>query len=251
MARTKGINYPFISLKKAIERLEHIYRLEHRAPVNITVAVTHWGYSEKSSGGARTVSALWSFGLIHVKSEKDTRTIQISELGLNIIVPGDENDTTSHDKSIKIAALKPKIFKEMWEKSDGTLPSDQSMTHFLELEKGVNRKTASAIVKDFRETISISKITKPDSISEPAGKSEKDDVEELGEVVSSSNAQTSKAGMCLYSFPLLDEGQARVEFPKGLSKAGVEKFKAFVGFIIHELGEQEVIPQLAPGDGLS
>ena len=249
MARTTGINYPFISLKKAIERLECIYELEHRSPVNTTVAVKHWGYKEKSSGGARTVSALWSFGLIEVKGKKDTRTIQISQLGLNIVVPGD--DTTRRDQSMKAAALKPKIFKEMWEKYDGVLPSDSNMIHYLELEKGVNRTTAKTIVKNFQETISISKITKSDSISEPAGKSEKDDIEELGEVVSSSNAQTSKAGMCLYSFPLLDEGQARVEFPKGLSKAGVEKFKAFVGFIIHELGEQEVIPQLPPGDDLS
>ena len=249
MSRTKGINYPFISLKKAIERLEHIYESEHRNPVNVTVAVKHWGYGEKSSRGVRTIAALLSFGLINVKGEKDTRTIQISELGLNIIVHGD--DTTSHDKSIKIAALKPKIFKGMWEKYDGALPSDQNMIYFLEREKGVNKTTASAIVKNFRETISISKITKSDSISEPAGKSEKDGIEELGEVVSSSNSQTSKAGMHLYSFPLLDEGQARVEIPKGLSKAGMQKFKAFVGFIIHELGEQEVIPQLPPGDDLS
>ena len=58
--------YPGINLQAAIKRATEFYEREHRNPASFRAAVSHWDYSEKSSGALVAVAALKSFGLVPI-----------------------------------------------------------------------------------------------------------------------------------------------------------------------------------------
>ena len=166
MSKKKHFGVPFINLESAINKVKDLYDQEGRNSVNIQIAVDHWGYSEASSGGRQTTSALKTFGLIEDLGRGEAREIQLSELALRILLDTRE-DSTERDNAIKAAALKPKMFEELWRKWRSTgLPSDANMLHFLIFEKGINEKSAANFVKIFKDTISFANLSASDPISE-------------------------------------------------------------------------------------
>lgn len=231
MARAKGINYPFISLKVAIDRVRELYKMEGTNVVNAKLAARHWGYKEKSSGGLRTVAALSAFGLVEVSGKGSDRSIKISRLARNIILD-EREDSSERDEHIKTTATKPKIFNEMWQKwSESGLPSDANITYFLMSEKEVNKTSASDILKKFKETISFANLIgfKPEDEEKneaTEGKTTDTDISEdpLPEL------PTQKTEMRQDSFSL-DEGQAIIQFPKKLSKDSYEDFEVWLELI--------------------
>src|SRR4051812_5063904 len=84
--RLRSPAYPFISLKAAVERARIFYDKEKRNSANVQVAVKHWDYKAKSSGGVQTVAALKAFGLMKDIGTGDARQVQLTELGLRIIL---------------------------------------------------------------------------------------------------------------------------------------------------------------------
>ena len=235
MSKSRSINFPFVSLEVAISRVEQLYEVEGKNLANTKVAATHWGYSEASSGGLRTIAALRAFGLAEVSGSGDNRNVQISELALRILLDKRE-DSTERDNSIKIAAIKPKIFNEMWEKwGQSGLPSDATISHFLIFEKGLNEKSAPRATKVFRETVAFAKLLESEPISAPKEdkETERNDTEKQESPPPEPPLQ--KTGMRDYSFPL-DEGQVTIQVPKELSVHSQEELKSWLGFIINNLG---------------
>src|SRR5713101_1673177 len=83
--RTRSPMYPFISLRKALERARDFYKAQHQHATPIAAAVGVWEFAAKSSGGLQTVSALKQFGLM-TESEDDTdaRKVQLTDSALAI-----------------------------------------------------------------------------------------------------------------------------------------------------------------------
>ncbi|MXZ13734.1 MAG: hypothetical protein F4Y78_07015 [Candidatus Dadabacteria bacterium] len=255
MSRTRGINYPFISLKKALERVQQLYDKEGKHQSAQHIAAEHWDYSERSSGVRQTIAALRAFGLIDKSDKHNPGGIQLSELALRIILDKRE-DSTEREQAIKASAIKPKIFREMWGKwgSDG-LPSDNNMAHFLIFDKKSNEKAASNIVRIFKETITFAGLVNSDFITED----EKDETEETETEISegasgvvdikpepstfstlSSSAEVSvqkvktRQDSCS-----LDEGQVIIQFPENLGSESRKYFVEWLDLIKKKVGRTD------------
>ena len=230
MSKSRAISFPYISLEAAMSRASELYKKDGKNLVNPEVLVTHWGYSERSSGGIRTIAALRAFGLI----ESSADGVRISDLGLRILLDKRE-DSTERDESLKIAALSSKVIAEMWNKwRQSGLPSDATISHFLIFQKGMNERSANRAVKVFRETITFAKLFEP----EPAPLLKEDEETEEADVVKEEEPipeiPEQKTDDRRYSFPL-QEGEATLQLPRELSVDSGEEVKAWLEFIVNRL----------------
>lgn len=157
--------YPGITLQQAIKRATEFYEKEHRNSASFKAAVSHWGYSEKSSGALVTVAALKSFGLLDEIDGGSGRTFQVSPLGLKIIADK-RPESNERDAAIREAALKPKIHAEIWRKYNGRVPSDAELQYRMENDWHFNLNVIGAFIKEFRDTISFAKVTESDKVGE-------------------------------------------------------------------------------------
>lgn len=172
--------YPGINLQQAIKRATEFYEKEHRNPASFKAAVSHWNYSEKSSGALVTAAAVKSFGLFDELESSGGRTFQLSPLGLKIVA--DKRPVSSErDAAIREAALKPKIHAELWRKYNGHLPSDAELQYRLENDFHFNINAIVAFIKELRDTISFAKLTESDKVGESEVEDESKD-EGSGEV---------------------------------------------------------------------
>ena len=226
MAKAKSINFPFIPLEKAVSRIIEVYDKEGRNPVAPNIAAEHWGYSSKSSGARQTIAALRAFGLIELVKGN----IQISEPALNNIILDKRPNSEERDNTLKEAAIKPKIFSEMWKKwGQGGLPSDANMAYFLTIEKGVKEDSASRIINIFRKTISFTNLTYQ-PITED-NKTEGDISEGTINEELQTNTQTEQEVGIRRDVCSLDEGQAIIQFPEEMGKGSYSDLLAWLEVI--------------------
>ena len=173
-SRHRSPLYPSCSLESAIKRakalLDQIGR--HTAPVETVAPV--WGYKPTSSGVLQTVSALKQFGQLSDSGNNEDRTVKLTESALDILY-GIEG-SQERGAAIKAAALRPKIFADIWQEYGGNLPpSDAPITHFLIRKRGFNPAVVGAVVRDFRDSIGFAELDKPDTIPSNELKGETED----------------------------------------------------------------------------
>ena len=174
--RHRSPSYPAISLREAVDKARLVWDKESRHPVNHLVLVKHWGYAEKSSGGLVAMSALIKFGLMEDVEAKVGRELKLTDLALRIVA-GEETERKS---ALKQAALRPKIYGELWKKYGVDLPSDDSLTSRLILQYDFNRTIVQGFIKDYKDTIKFAEIgsgdiAPDDKGEEPNGEVENDD----------------------------------------------------------------------------
>lgn len=149
---TRSPRYPAFPLEEAIERAREFYEHEHFGFAPAEVAISHWGYSPKSSTGTRCLAALLYFDLLESRGRGDDRRVGLTETGKDILLdgrPGSEQKT----KALQKAALSPTIFQELWDEWDGRLPSEASMEFELERERGFNADSVGDFIDTFRATL--------------------------------------------------------------------------------------------------
>jgi hypothetical protein len=159
--RQRSPAYPFINLETAIKRAKEFYAQEGRNAAPLKVAVKHWGYEEKSSGGLQTAAALMSFGLMQDEGTRDNRKLKLTPTALTILLD-ERPDSESRAQAIKTAALTPKIHQQIWRRWGSSQTSDANIKHLLilELNPPFNPNTAEVVIKVYRDTIAFAK---PDS----------------------------------------------------------------------------------------
>lgn len=155
--RQRSPSYPAINLISAIEKAQQFYNAERRNSANIDVAAKHWGFKSSSSGGALTIAALISFGLLRDSGTGKNRHVQLTDLALNILLDKREG-SPEREEAIKKAALMPKIHKEIFAKW-ATLPSDENLKHYLVMERKFNENTVGDFVQKLKDTVSFAKLT--------------------------------------------------------------------------------------------
>ena len=156
--RQRSPAYPFINLETAIKRSREFYDEEGRNAAPLKVAIKHWGYEEKSSGGLQTAAALISFGLMQDEGTGDSRKLRLTPTALTILLD-ERPDSESKAQAIKTAALTPKIHQQLWQRWHGSQTSDANMKHLLilELNPPFNPNTADTVIKVYRDTIAFAK----------------------------------------------------------------------------------------------
>lgn len=170
--------YPFIALGKAVERAKEFYAQEKRNVANPNIAVAHWGYSEKSSGGKQTLAALRSYGLL----ENSGGGVKLSDRGFRIVVD-ERPDSPDRPGLLREAALAPPINARLWQRYGADLPSDANLKHTMVMQDGFTPSAAEDFVGKYRETLTFAGLVKPAKMSpEPEKEIENSDQEARVEV---------------------------------------------------------------------
>jgi hypothetical protein len=139
--------YPMISLEEAIQKAKRLWDQDKDNYIPSVVAYEHLGYKAKGSYGARIMSALKKFDLISEKNDDIKLTEDAVDLTLH--EPSDQR----YIEIIKKLALKPNIYEKIYNKYNGTLPSDATLRIELIKEHGFNPETVEDFLISFRKTI--------------------------------------------------------------------------------------------------
>ena len=155
--------FPFIPLEKALGRCKELLDVEGKNWVPLSSAIHAWKYSEKSTGGRLTASALRYFGLINDKGTKLDRRLRVSESAWSILKSFDENDLTRLNL-IKEVALAPKIHAVLWNEYKNELPSDKTLLTNLVRDRNFTESGAKALIKEYKDTITFANLAESDKL---------------------------------------------------------------------------------------
>lgn len=155
--------YPFIPLKKAVERAKVMLEKEGRHAARFSVVVGHWGFSAKSSGAMQTVAALGHYGLIKFgEGLAENRLLQLSERAIKILLDKRGNEERN---ALQEAALQPKLFSDLWKKWGNQLPSDGNIESYLVVDLKFNQTAIPLVLKSYKETLSYAGLMDSDTVS--------------------------------------------------------------------------------------
>jgi hypothetical protein len=154
LKRMRSPAYPFINLQGAINRAQEFWDREQHNTTPLKIAIRHWGYEEKSSGGLQTTAALIHFGLMRDEGTGNNRKLKLTETALRILLASNA-EFEDRAAAIRTAALTPKIHKQLWRKGG----NDDVLKHFLtlELKPPFSPRAADALIREYRETIAFAK----------------------------------------------------------------------------------------------
>ena len=154
--RQRSPAYPFINLETAVNRAKQFYDKEQRNAAALSVAVKHWGYEPKSSGGLQTVAALIAFGLIGDEGTGSNRKVKLTLNALRILLGTQAEDRA---EAIRAAALTPKIHHQLWRKWGNNPPSDANFKHTLMFEwtPPFTPRAADSFIKEYRDTLTFAR----------------------------------------------------------------------------------------------
>lgn len=155
--KQRSPSYPGIPLQEAIERAKQFYKKEGKHEALVPTAITHWGYSSKSSGGLVTIAALKAYGLMADKGVGVDRKVFLTPFGLNLIL--DERTVSpDRDKAIQQAAMTPKIMAELWSKYGRDLPSHETLRHYLRVEREFNDNAVNDVIKVYQANVQFAQL---------------------------------------------------------------------------------------------
>jgi len=166
--RHRSPAYPSISLEDAVAKAQELYKQEKLNEFDPVIALSHWGYEAESANGMRAVAALKQYGIVvESRDSNGGRSLNLCEgLAVDILLP-EEDGGEDHLLAKQDAALRPKIFSEIWEKyRSGGLPSDRNLERYLIKEKAFNPNAVKPFIRIFRDTLEYSKLEECDKISD-------------------------------------------------------------------------------------
>src|SRR5215204_1461545 len=155
-SKASSPRYPFISLPAAIDRVRKVWDHEGKHAVRMNVLAKHWDFSEKSSGLRGVAAACGYYGLME-QMGMGSGEYKLTEAAIKIL-HGEEHE---RKEAIRTAALGPKLYREIWQKFEGKLPSDQNLESRLLIDFHMNREVIPAVLKDFRATLAFAGLDNP------------------------------------------------------------------------------------------
>jgi hypothetical protein len=156
--------YPMISLEEAIQKAKILWDKDKNNYIPLVAAYEHLGYKAKGSYGTRIMSALKKFDLISEKQDDIKLTDEAVDLALHN--PSDER----YIEIIKKLALKPTIYEKIFNKYNGTLPSDATLRIELIKEHGFNPESVEDFLISFRKSIEFAGLSQDNKELEKGGK---------------------------------------------------------------------------------
>jgi hypothetical protein len=163
--RGRSPSYPGIDLKEALERARVLHKHEDRYAAPVNVVLDHWGYKPKSGPGLVAVAAMKKFGLLVDEGSGDNRKVRLSDAALRILLD-EREDSTEKLRAVQAAALKPPIHAELWEKYEGSLPSDQTLKYNLRTERGFTEAGAEEFIRQLKGTLAFAKLENGGKLSD-------------------------------------------------------------------------------------
>jgi hypothetical protein len=140
--------YPPLQLKEAVEGVEKLFAEIQRSSVDGITASKALGYSS-DNGAARTkLGALNAYGLI----DRGKKLVSVTELGVAVAHPLED----SKARGLREAALKPPLFKEIW---DNHRQCSESVLASTLVHKGLDMASAAQAAKIFKANIAFAGLT--------------------------------------------------------------------------------------------
>jgi hypothetical protein len=161
--RDRSPKFPYISLAKAIERIEVLYAKAKRYDVRVADIAKDWDLSAKSSSTDRTVAAIQSFGLIEDSGSGENRKIKLSELGARILA---DTRPGVRERLLAEVALKPNIIAEYALKWHEGRPDDSHALSQLQFEGGFTAEAAKIFLRVFDDTMRFTSAVASDKASD-------------------------------------------------------------------------------------
>ncbi|MGK2871798.1 MAG: hypothetical protein ACSLFL_06045 [Alphaproteobacteria bacterium] len=159
----RGPAYPFISLQKAIERVEQLRDANMLRVATSPLGIYRvWGFGGDNGNARQTMAALNHFGLIEYVGRGDQRQAKLSDLALRIVldaVPGSKERMTA----IREAALLPEVHGKLWDQYKDALPPDVVIETYLTKDCGFNIQGAKNLVGEYRDTFRYAELSQPDT----------------------------------------------------------------------------------------
>lgn len=147
--RERSPGYPAIDLAEAIERTRKLLRFHKSDKIDAKTAFETWGI--KYGYGSQVVASLGYYGLIESGKVDGTTQYWVSDLALRII-RDERSDSSERIAAIREAALKPKVFGELFGGPGGDA-SDEDLRSYLKLKSGFTEDGALTVVRTFRKVL--------------------------------------------------------------------------------------------------
>ncbi len=228
--------YPALSLEEAIQKARTVFDHVQRSSASTEKVASYWKYGLKSSGWRLSLAALKQYGLLESVGSKKSGEVKLTDLALRIILDSREQ-STERDQAIKEAALRPQIYRELWNHWNGNLPSKDVIQTYLAIEKGFGPGAIPNVIADFMKTISFAELT-PLDIMPPARNSgsgdDEDDEDDDHEQGHKGRRRQMQAGTKEDVFTL-DEGQVILQWPERLSQESFEDFESWLELVIKKV----------------
>jgi hypothetical protein len=152
--RERSPQFPYISLTKALERIETMANKAGHHEVRVFDVAADWKLSPKSSSTDRNVAALVSYGLVEESGTGEAKKIKISENGWRIM---EDKRPGVRDKLLAEAAIKPPVIEEYARHWGERRPDDGHALSQLKFEGGFTDEGATQFLRVFDETIRFTK----------------------------------------------------------------------------------------------
>lgn len=152
--RHRSPAYPSSNVKEAIDRTVLFFKKEGKHKATVTTAVGHWGYSPASSAGSAAIAAQKTYGLMEDSGEGTARKVNITPLGL-AIVQDERVVSPERDAAIRQAVLLPKIMADLWTRYGTDLPSDDTLGHYLKVEREFNPNAVKDVIRIYKDNVAF------------------------------------------------------------------------------------------------
>lgn len=148
---SRSTSYPSLTLEDALARLTAMKEaIGVNGKFNRETILTAIGYASLSGASARAVASLVHYGLL--VREKDLYAL--SELGQQYLMPLREGEDK---KAIELAAIKPKLFKRVYEDYQGQVLPKQ-LHNILTIKYSIQTKVAPLVVKTIESSFKFAGI---------------------------------------------------------------------------------------------
>lgn len=146
--RHRSPNYPAVSLREAVERVNSLLKRDGKAGAPPPLAAVHIGFQSAHGQAMSVLAALKKFGLLEEVKDRLAPTQRAIEI---VNLPDDD---PRRIQALKDAALSPPIYRELAEQHRDTgLPSDDVLEAELKTYRDFNPNAVTGFVKDFKDTL--------------------------------------------------------------------------------------------------
>lgn len=158
----QGPRYPFITLRKAIERARLVWNAARESSVVYNDLVALWNYKPSSSGGTQTLAALRYYGLLLAGGSKDTRKFRLSLEAKNYFL---DERPEKHEEAHKQFVLHSKAMLLLWELWKDKPPAEAIARSTLKVDYGYSENNARELLAIYSDNLEFAKLRGSDKIS--------------------------------------------------------------------------------------
>lgn len=159
----EGTRFPFIKLESALERAKQLFTAANDHPATVPDAFVTWKYSEKSSGGNQTISALKMYGLLSDSGNNEQRRVFLTPKGLRYF--RDEREEVLAELKQEFA-LAPPLMRTLWNKWGVTPPADNIARSYLKIDLQMSDQNARSALGVYKENLDFAGLKAGDKVAE-------------------------------------------------------------------------------------